>query len=401
VRVGLRAEENGQRGPLRRRPHEGRELGDEAFGVRGGLHCLGAREEVHRGGGPGVAAVALGGEQHALEGGVEVPQAEGLGEVVPRPGGERGDRGVDRPEPGHHQGRHRRVARGGPAHDLDPVDPGQLQVRQDDVGRLPLEEHLRGFAVGHGVHDQPSAAEVLREQLADRGLVVDHQHADRHLDLSVRWYRARGGARMARIEKADRGLSVELDEVEQKMFVLKIDYEKYFSGLERIEPLRARDEVRRLMRDFQDEPITNSVQRFRYQTLKARFQSQELYWQRNLVLMERGTHPKMRFRADAKAKAVPSELIPDLPAEQIEVLRQRHEAQEREERAYKLVFDRYLEARTKCGQGTDNISFDAVREALKKQVRQIKSTYQCEGVKFRVVVEDGKAKVKALPQGTG
>jgi len=206
---------------------------------------------------------------------------------------------------------------------------------------------------------------------------------------------------MARIEKADRSLSVQLDEVEQKMFVLKIDYEKYFSGLERIEPLRAREEVRRLMRDFQDEPITNSVQRFRYQTLKARFQSQELYWQRNLVLMERGTHPKMRFRADAKAKATASELIPDLPAEQIEVLRQRHEAQEREERAYKLVYDRYLEARAKCGQGTDNISFDAVREALRKQVRQIKSTYQCEGVKFRVVVEDGKAKVKALPQGTG
>lgn len=202
---------------------------------------------------------------------------------------------------------------------------------------------------------------------------------------------------MARIEKADRGLSGRLDEVEQKMFLLKIDYEKYFSGLERIEPLRAREELRRTMRDFLDQPMNNSVQRFRYQTLKSRFQSLELYWQRNLVMVERGTHPKMKFRADVKGRAVVPEPTA-LPAEQVEVLRKRQEAQEREERAYKLVYDRYIDARAKCGQGTD-LSFDAVREALRKQVRQIKSTYQCEGVKFRVVVEDGKAKVKALPQG--
>ena len=77
---------------------------------------------------------------------------------------------------------------------------------------------------------------------------------------------------------------------------------------------------------------------------------------------------------------------------------ERHERQEREERAYKLVYDKYLEARKQCGQSVD-LSFDAVRDALKKQVRTIKSTYNCESVKFRVVVEDGKAKLKAVPQG--
>lgn len=203
---------------------------------------------------------------------------------------------------------------------------------------------------------------------------------------------------MARIEKADRGLSGQLDEIEQKIFVLKIDYEKYFSGLERVEPLRDRDALRRQMRDLTDHPMNNSLQRFRYQTLKSRFQSLELYWQRNLVMVERGTHPKMRFRADAKkARVAEPEPLP-LAAEQIEVLRTRQEAQEREERAYKVVYDRYIDARGKCGQGTD-ISFDAVRDALRKQVRQIKSTYKCDSVKFRIVVEDGKAKVKALPQG--
>ena len=81
----------------------------------------------------------------------------------------------------------------------------------------------------------------------------------------------------------------------------------------------------------------------------------------------------------------------------------RRDAELREEAAGLMRFvglDKYIEARGKCGQSVD-ISFDAVRDALKKQVRTIKSTYNCESVKFRVVVEDGKAKVKAVPQGAG
>ena len=200
---------------------------------------------------------------------------------------------------------------------------------------------------------------------------------------------------MARIEKADRGLTTRLDEIEQKMFVLKINYEKYFSGLERVEPLREREEVRRAMRDFLDEPIRNSVQRFRYQTLKSRFQSLELYWQRNLTLIERGTHPKMRFRADAKERAREAE-PEQLSAAQVQVLEERQQAMEREERAYKLVYDKYLEARAKCGQSTD-LAFDTVRTILKQQVRQIKSQYNVESVRFRISIEEGKAKVKAVP----
>ncbi len=201
---------------------------------------------------------------------------------------------------------------------------------------------------------------------------------------------------MARKEKVDRIVGNDMDEVEQKMFLLKIEYEKYFSGIERIEPLREREEIRRIMRELSLEPMTAATQRFRYQSLKARFQSLELYWTRNLIQIERGTHPKMKFRADANAKL--ATVQPEaLSVEQQEVLRQRAEKSEREERAYKLVFDKYMEARAKCGQSTE-LSFEAVREALHKQVRLIKSTYQTENVKFRIMIEEGKAKVKAVPQ---
>lgn len=206
---------------------------------------------------------------------------------------------------------------------------------------------------------------------------------------------------MARVEKADRNLANLLDDLEQKIFLVKIEYEKYFGGIEKVEPLRERQEIQRALRDFLDTPIRSAAQRFRYQTLKARFQALELYWNRNLSMIERGVHPKMKFRADLKDKArgVAPE-APRMTAEQEAVLRERQAQMEREERAYKLVYDKYLEARRQCGQSTD-LSFDAVRDALRNQVRQIKSTYNVESVKFRVVIEGGKAKVKAVPQQPG
>lgn len=202
---------------------------------------------------------------------------------------------------------------------------------------------------------------------------------------------------MARMEKADRGLAARLDDVEQQMFLLKIQYEKYFSGLERKEPLKDRLEIQRAIRDFTESPMQNTTQRFRYQGLKARFQSLELYWTRNLLQMERGTHGKMKFRADAKERVRDESGPEKLTAQQIQVLAERQAQMDREDRAYRLVFDKYLEARQTCGQTTD-LSFDAVRDALRNQVRQIKSTYNVDSVKFRIVVENGKAKVKAVPQ---
>lgn len=206
---------------------------------------------------------------------------------------------------------------------------------------------------------------------------------------------------MARVEKVDRALAGRLDEVEEKMFLLKINYEKYFSGLERREPYRDREEIRRLLRDFNESQIPQASQRFRFQSLKARFQALELYWNRNLALVERGAHPKMKFRADLhergrkQAEATP-EAAPSMAAEAEAVLRERQEQMEREERAFKAVYERYMQARSQCGQSTD-IAFDAVRDALRKQVRQIKSTFNTDHVKFRIVIEEGRAKVKAVP----
>lgn len=198
---------------------------------------------------------------------------------------------------------------------------------------------------------------------------------------------------MARREKIDRVFQQQLDEFERRILVLKIEYEKFFSGIEQIEPLRERDDMRRMLRDLQLTPITNTAQKHKLRSLRARWNSMEMYWQRNLVMIERGTHPKMKFRAQLSERR-----RGDAPADPAKAAARppRLTSEEREDRAYQAVFDKYVETRQRCGQNTD-LAYESVRDVLKQQVRTIKSRYRCKAVKFKITVEDGKAKVKAVP----
>jgi hypothetical protein len=195
---------------------------------------------------------------------------------------------------------------------------------------------------------------------------------------------------MAKVQKVDRALSVRLDEFEQRLFTLKLEYEKYFNGVERVEPVRDRDDAKRMMREILAAPAThNTAQNFRITQLRARFNSLDLYITRNLVLVERGTHPKMVFRADLKDK--------ERGIEEPKPQKQRKPTpEEQEERAFRAVYDQYLEARRQCNQSAD-MSYESVADVLRKQVTTIKSRFGASSVKFRVAIEEGKAKVKAVP----
>jgi hypothetical protein len=197
---------------------------------------------------------------------------------------------------------------------------------------------------------------------------------------------------MAKVQRIDRGFAGKLDSFEGAIQQLKITYEKYFSGIEKIEPVKEREDLRRTIRELDRERPTNLVQRHRYQTLRARYISLDQYIQRNLFQIERGTHPKFKFRADLSERRRQGE-------RPVEAARGADPEPGRveEEESYRAVFDRYLEARRACGQN-DDLEFERVRSAIHNQVRAIKSRFKCTSVRFRVVVEEGKARIKAVPQ---
>jgi len=204
---------------------------------------------------------------------------------------------------------------------------------------------------------------------------------------------------VARREKIDRGLEGRLDEFDKRVFILKIEYEKYFSGISQIEPTKERDGIKRFLRALQREHITATRQKYRVRMSRARFSQLEMYWNRNLLKLERGTHPKSKFRAnlhESERRKLAKEMDQQTQQAQKPRAAPRLSTAEREDQAYRKVFDSYVKLRKKTGQSSD-LQFDAVRDTLRRQVRTIKSRYRCKSVRFKVTIEDGKARVKAVP----
>ena len=85
-------------------------------------------------------------------------------------------------------------------------------------------------------------------------------------------------------------ISNELDQIEHKMKTLEIAYEQYFSGLEKREPMKDREELTKRIRQFANRRIMQTDLRFKYQNLATRFHSYNGYWERILKLMDEGKY---------------------------------------------------------------------------------------------------------------
>ena len=84
---------------------------------------------------------------------------------------------------------------------------------------------------------------------------------------------------------ARRTSAEQLDQIELALKELVIAYEQYFAGVEKREPMRAREELNRRLRHFANRRITQTELRFRYQTLASRFHTYANHWDRILRLM--------------------------------------------------------------------------------------------------------------------
>ncbi len=82
----------------------------------------------------------------------------------------------------------------------------------------------------------------------------------------------------------------ELEQIERQMKTLEIAYEQYFSGLEKREPMKDREDLTKRIRQFANRRIMQTDLRFKYQNLATRFHSYNGYWERILKLMDEGKY---------------------------------------------------------------------------------------------------------------
>ena len=180
------------------------------------------------------------------------------------------------------------------------------------------------------------------------------------------------------------GIAEDLTKLEQMLADLVLRYEQYFTGLEKREPLSLRAEVEKAVRQYTGVPINNTMFKHKFTTLVGRFNTYREHWNRVLRLMEEGKYSRDRFISDLhqrqRAAHPPAKAEASRPDPDKEVER---------------VYGEYCEARKSCNLPVDTVSRDQIRAAIEKHKPALKGKLGSDSLTFRVVVEDGKPKIKA------
>ncbi len=191
-----------------------------------------------------------------------------------------------------------------------------------------------------------------------------------------------------------------LDTLDQKILRLRNEYEQFFSGVVKREPVDKREEVAALIRRIGRERIYNTAQKFRYQQLRARFTSFSTYWNRTVKQLEEGTHRRDLFRVRLREqveKEQQSDRAQITPKGAGKPSKKQTVDTVQDPGALKQVFQDFLATRQKCRERTDNVQFDKMVQFMQSQTQTIKKQFGCQAVRFEVVEDQGKAKLKAIP----
>jgi hypothetical protein len=188
------------------------------------------------------------------------------------------------------------------------------------------------------------------------------------------------------------GTDIEEDLIllDARMKMLRNEYEQYFLGSRKREPQLLRGEVQKIISYYANVPIRNTGHRFKFNNLRARYFAFRRHWDDTQRKIEDGSYDRHRFQAElherergAKA-APPPERAAAAPAEASDL---------------DQLYAAWVEARKATGQPTAGLTREKLAAQLEQQSATIRQRFGAGEVRFRVVVEDGRAKLKAAPVG--
>jgi len=207
----------------------------------------------------------------------------------------------------------------------------------------------------------------------------------------------------------------ELDELDKRLAVLKVAYDKYFLGMEKLEPSRDRADMNKIINDIGTRYVRNTGATFRRDSLKNKFLAYGRYWDRILKQIEEGTykghrvkaelHEKERAEREARMKGTqpgvqdPTGVAgtngngakPAAPPPGANGSAPKSDPVGR-------LLEQFVNAKKKVGENADGLTREKMAAVIQQQSQALKAKYNCKSVEFRVVVEDGKAKLKAIPK---
>ncbi len=179
----------------------------------------------------------------------------------------------------------------------------------------------------------------------------------------------------------------DLKELEVRIKRLRLEYDQYFLGILKREPSVLKADVQRRVNAYLSHPPTRSREKFRFNTLCARYQSYRALWGRTMREIENGTYHRHRFRAQVQEQATQAPAKSPAPAPKGTAGGAGAVAQ----KLYKAL----AAARRKTGEGMQGMTAEKLADTLRRQTETLRKKHGSGKVSFRIVVEGNRARLRA------
>jgi len=170
--------------------------------------------------------------------------------------------------------------------------------------------------------------------------------------------------------------------LDNKLKQLKLEYDQYFIGFRPREPVLLRSDVNKIVARYSNTGIQNTALRFKFNNLCARFFAMRRQWDAVLRQIEDGTYRTHIFKAKLHERERREGPLPAPP-------RPGSEGDD--------LFESYLAARRDCGEDVKGVTRERLDRLVETQRAAIQERFRCREVRFRVVIENGRTKLKATP----
>ncbi len=202
----------------------------------------------------------------------------------------------------------------------------------------------------------------------------------------------------------------ELDLIENKLARLRVLYDQYFMGVEKLEPMSPRIEIEKTLLRSKVISMGSTVQRFRFRALQQRFTSYCGYWDRIVRLIEEGRIRRGIVGVGARKTQPGDSLQPDMP---LSAMRKRFKrdifkgdeapdkaaaaqaAPERDEfrvDEVDAIYQRLLREKTAAGEAVDKLSRDVISRSLDRVAEKLAG----QDVRIKIAKKEGGVSIVAV-----
>ncbi|HKR02305.1 MAG TPA: MXAN_5187 C-terminal domain-containing protein, partial [Pyrinomonadaceae bacterium] len=169
----------------------------------------------------------------------------------------------------------------------------------------------------------------------------------------------------------------QLKRLEEDIRRLKIEFDIYFNGASKRPPYDTKGRIETLLKRLGDDRSLTFAQRYLFNSLTARYTSFRELWRRTMQGREEGRDAAAAARASQRDEAS------HLESSTTFVCDDAH----KDVPTVKQLYDALIEAKMKCGEPTEDLSFPRFHHLIATKTDNLKERLGCERVRFSIDVE--------------